>query len=77
MNTELLAEFLDNSGFKKTWIAKQMNISYPTFNKKISKVTEFSNSEIGNFCKLLKISTEDRDRIFFSDFVEFNSTSIT
>lgn len=60
-----LHEAIDNSGVSITVIAEKMGISRATLYNKISGSTEFSVSEIANFCKALRLTTSERDDIFF------------
>lgn len=65
-NTLLLEERIDKSGYKKSYIAKQIGISAYALSKKINNETEFKASEINILCDILKIDTKDRMAIFFA-----------
>ena len=66
-NVKLLNQQIKNSGFKKSYIAEQLNLTPAGFTKKLKGETEFKASEIVLLCDLLKInSSELRDKIFFT-----------
>lgn len=66
-DTELLEEKINDSGFKKKYIAEKIGIAPYSLAKKINNITEFKTSEIHMLCTLLKInSLEDREKIFFA-----------
>lgn len=66
-NTKLLEKKMDDSGYKKIYIAKAIGLkSTQGLSKKVNNETEFTASEINALCKLLKIETlEERHEIFF------------
>lgn len=67
-NTALLEKFIDESGLKKSYIAKAIGITAYSLAKKIRNENEFKASEINGLCNLLKIdSAEDKERIFFAN----------
>ena len=65
-NTSLLEKYIEESGYKKGFIAQQLGISAYAFTLKINNKSEFKASEITILCKLLKISAKDREAIFFA-----------
>lgn len=65
-NTSLLMQYIDKSGYKKSFIAAQLGITTYAFMLKVNNKSEFKASEITILCKLLKISAKDRDAIFFA-----------
>ena len=65
-NTTLLEQYIENSGYKKSFIAKALNISAYALSMKTNGKTEFKASEIDTLCKFLNIGVEDRMRIFFA-----------
>ena len=65
-NTTLLMEYIEKSGYKMSFIAKQLGITAYCFSLKVNNKSEFKASEITILCKLLKISARDRDAIFFA-----------
>lgn len=68
-NSELLKKKIDESGYKRSYIAKAIGLkSRQGLAKKIANETEFTASEINKLCELLKIdSLEERQLIFFAD----------
>lgn len=66
-NTSLLERYIDESGYKKSFIAKQMGISAYTLAMKINNESEFKANEISVLCDLLKISADDKEAIFFAN----------
>ena len=69
-NTKLLEEYIDSSGYKRSYIASRLGITRYTLTKKINNVTEFLPSEIYVLCELLNIKDPKlRDLIFFNQNV--------
>ena len=68
-NKELLEEKIEQSGYKKIYIAKAIGLkSAFGLANKINNVTEFKAKEINKLCELLKIdSLEEKERIFFAN----------
>ena len=74
-NTKLLNEYIECSGLKIGYIAKQLGLSRYGFMRKRDNVSEFFPSEIEKLCEVLKISTlEEKNEIFFAKEVSENST---
>ena len=70
-NTELLEKRIEESGLKKSYIAKMIGLSPFGLAKKIRNESEFKTSEVEGICRLLKIDTlEERDQIFFANKVD-------
>lgn len=65
-NAKLLVEYVEKSGLKRSYIAKQMGISAYSLSLKINNLSEFKASEIDTLCKLLDINIEERMAIFFA-----------
>ena len=66
-NTELLNQKIEMSGYKRSFIAKQLGLSAYGLAKKIQNETEFKASEINALCVLLNIvSPEEKEAIFFA-----------
>lgn len=65
-NTSLLEQYIDKSGYKKSFIAEQLGLTAYGFARKINNKSEFKANEMTILCKLLKISARDRDAIFFA-----------
>lgn len=69
-NTELLRKKIDDSGYKLTFIAKQLGITYQGFLKKSNNETEFKATEIQILKTLLNLTDDERDCIFFASNVD-------
>lgn len=65
-NTSLLEQYIEKSGYKKSFIAQQIGITAYAFTLKINNKSEFKANEIAILCKLLKINTRDKEAIFFA-----------
>lgn len=74
-NTKLLLEWIDKSGYKRSYIAAQLGLSTFGLQRKIENASEFKPSEINALCKLLKINTlREKERVFFAREVEKTAT---
>ena len=65
-NTSLLEQYIEKSGYKKSFIASQIGITSYALTLKINNKSEFKANEITILCKLLKISARDKEGIFFA-----------
>lgn len=65
INTELLKQKINISGYRFSWIAKQLKLSSYGLRKKLNNDTEFKVSEVSKICKILTINDKERDTIFF------------
>ena len=65
-NTKLLEHYIESSGFKRGFIAKQLGITRYAFSLKVNNKSEFKANEIAILCKLLKIGAKDKEAIFFA-----------
>lgn len=74
VNYELLNEKIQDSGMTMVSIAKKSGILRETLYNKIKGIGEFKASEISGISSALKLTTEERDLIFFADKRELNST---
>ena len=71
-NTALLKKKIDDSGFKRNYIAKMIGITAYGLSRKIRNESEFKASEIEKLCNLLGITDfEERCAIFFASKVDF------
>lgn len=67
INTILLLEKINNSGFKRSFIAQKLGISRATLHNKMKGFSEFSLGEVSILCELLKIvDLTEKDHIFFA-----------
>ena len=69
-NTALLEQYIEKSGYRKSYIAAQLGLTAYGFSLKISNKSEFKASEITILCKLLKITARDKEAIFFAKVVD-------
>ena len=65
-NTALLEQYIEKSGYKKSFIADQLGITAYGFSLKINNKSEFKASEMTILCELLKINARDKEAIFFA-----------
>jgi hypothetical protein len=65
-NTKELERIIADSGLKKSYIAKAINLSRQGFKNKCENKTPFTATEIALLCELLNITKlTDKERIFF------------
>lgn len=65
-NTRMLEAAIALSGIPKGVIAEKIGISRTAFFKKIRNETEFKASEISKLQKILCLTAEERNHIFFA-----------
>lgn len=73
-DTTRLNEAIAESGITIVAIAKKIGISREGLYKKINNDTEFKASEISAMQRILGLTNEERDIIFFAKEVECDST---
>lgn len=74
-DTEKLRKLISESGLKLEYIAKQLDITRFSLQKKLENITEFKASEIQRMCEVLKIEdAELKEQIFFAQNVDLKST---
>lgn len=66
VNTRLLEETIRNSGMTMVAVAEKSGILRGTLYNKLRGTSEFKASEITNLSKVLRLSTKERDDIFFN-----------
>lgn len=66
-DTKELEKRIKDSGLKKKYICEALNLSYQGFMNKVTNINFFNTDEVKKLCKLLNISTKDKERIFFND----------
>ena len=66
VNTKELKAILIRRGLLLEDLSKEVGIARVTLSKKINNVCEFKASEILKMQKVLQLSNEDRDFIFFN-----------
>ena len=70
-DTQELNRVIDESGYKRSWLAEQLGLSPYGLAKKINNETEFKVSEVEKLSVLLGIKTYKRQRaIFFAGNVD-------
>ena len=67
INFGLLAEKIAESGITITALASKCNMSRETYYNRMNGIGEFTASEIFAFTKVLHLSKEERDKIFFAN----------
>lgn len=74
-DSKKLGDEITESGITITAIARKIGITREGFYKKLNNETEFKASEIIALQKILNLSNEKRDEIFFATNVELYSTT--
>lgn len=69
-NTEKLKGAITASGFTQARVAEKMGISATAFNNKITNKSRFTANEIVFLQKLLNLSRDEVDAIFFNEEVD-------
>ena len=70
-NTALLEELIQASGYRKSYIAKVLDISVNCLTSKIQGKYEFKASEISALCDLLRIDDLAlKEQVFFAPKVD-------
>lgn len=73
-NTPLMEQRINESGYKRSYLAKCLDITPYALAMKINNKSEFKQSEIDTLCDLLGVDVEERMAIFFAKKVEYSST---
>ena len=74
-DTERLERIIKGSGYKYSFIAEKIGISYQALRNKLDNKSEFLPTEIEALCKLLGITElKEKNDIFFALYVEESST---
>ena len=66
-NIFLLNSKIKESGLKKNYIASRLGLTSTGFKRKQDGLSDFKASEIKEISVVLKLTSEERDRIFFSE----------
>jgi plasmid maintenance system antidote protein VapI len=74
-NSELLREAIRASGYKLGYLAEQLGLTRHGLHKKLNNESEFKASEILTLTKLLSLTPETRDAVFFCPEVDKSSTT--
>lgn len=65
-NTSLLKDYIEKSGYKRSFIAAKLGITSYSLAMKVNNESEFKASEMTAISDLLKIDSKTRDAIFFA-----------
>lgn len=65
-DTKKFREKVENSGITFTYLAKKLGITRESLYKKMKNETEFKASEILNISKVLRLTENERNEIFFA-----------
>jgi hypothetical protein len=65
-NTILLEDYIEKSGYKRSFIAKQLGLTAYGFSLKVKNKSEFKAKEMSILCNLLKIDAKEKEAIFFA-----------
>ena len=64
-NTALLTAIIDESGYKKSYIAKVLGIRVETLGRKIRNISDFTTREVELLCEVLNIADLERKEAVF------------
>lgn len=64
IETELLDEYIANSGLRIGFLCQQLGISRQAFDKKRKGINSFRGSEVYVLCDLLRINDDMKPKIF-------------
>lgn len=64
INIELLKQKIEESGYRFSWIAKQVGLSSYGLRKKVNGENGFYTDEMNKLCQILKIDNKERKKIF-------------
>ena len=67
VNTQLLEKKIEESGYRMDYIHEQLGITRRSYQNKINGETSFRAAEIYVLCDLLKISDEEKKKIFCAE----------
>lgn len=74
-DTMMLREKIDLSGYKIRFIAEKLGITYQGFLNKVNNKTFFKADEICQLSQLLNLTTDEREKIFFTQNVSYMATN--
>lgn len=70
MNSSLLYNKINSSKLSKSYIAESLGLTRQGLYNKLSGKREFKGSEIKKISDLLNLSEQEKEDIFFADFVD-------
>lgn len=65
-DTEALRNKISEAGLKLSYVAERIGLTYQGFWKKLNNHSEFKANEIQALSELLKIRTQEKEKIFFA-----------
>lgn len=65
-DTKKLRERINKAGLKLKYVAQELGISPYTLQMKIDNDTEFKVSEVDTLAKMLHLTLQEKDEIFFA-----------
>ncbi len=74
-DTDKLLEIMNNSGYKRAYIANYCGLTPAGLMNKVNNKGDFKASEIQKLSSLLKLSVAQREAIFFAGLVANIATS--
>lgn len=73
-DSELLQKAIERSGYKKTYLANRIGLTYQGYLNKERGESEFRQSEIEGLSRLLNLTVEEKEAIFFARKVDKMAT---
>lgn len=70
MNNSLLSDKIGSSKLSISSIAESLGLTRQGFYNKLNGESEFKGSEIKKLSALLNLSTQEKEAIFFADYVD-------
>ena len=70
MNTTLLLDKINSSNISKNDIAELLGLTRQGLYNKLSGKKDFKASEVKKLADILNLTSEERDNIFFADYVD-------
>lgn len=65
MDYEMLNRVIDDSGFKRSFIAQKIGLSPKIFHDRTSGTSQWKTCEVAAFCNLLGLTKKQMNDIFF------------
>lgn len=76
VNMELLKSKINESGMTMVSIAEKVGVLRETLYNRLNGAGDFKASEIEALTRVLRLTRDERDKIFFANNVECNSSKI-
>lgn len=74
-NTRLLKNKIKKSGYRNNYLAEKLNLSETGFSLKVNNKNKFYVDEMYKLSRILKITNEEKEKIFFDLDVDKKSTN--